>query len=461
MKRSQGLGQVYESNHPEFDKKVLATSFNNRDPGRRPKVFIEANTIDDVANAIARARKENLNVSVVSGGHSWNQNHLRDGSLLLSMSRFNEIQVNPDKKIATVGPGAWALDVDKAVRKHSLYFPVTHVVDVCMGGYLLQGGFGWGSTKVGPAVMSVLGADVVLADGSVVHANEQENPDIYWAVRGSGPGFFGVVVRWHLKLHPRHKFSGMKAQVFRIEHMDEVYRWAEKIGPDVSNLVELQLVMAQKAMGINKPGIEVIAPVLADSWKEAREVVEFINENPLRKKASFTTPLIPAPISWMMQFATKVLFPPTAHWCTDNMWLDAPVEDILPELHNIHKTMPPAPSHSLWLNWNPGKQPPRPDMAFGMESQTYMAVYGEWNDPADDAKYANWATERMKTLESYGKGIQLADENLAKRPARFTTDEKLAKLDRLREKYDPQGLFNHWGGRIISADELAKKAGQE
>jgi FAD/FMN-containing dehydrogenase len=358
------------------------------------------------------------------------------------------VEVNPDNKTATVEPGVWALDLDKAVRKHDLFFPVTHVVDVCMGGFLLQGGFGWGSTKVGPATMSVIGVDVVLADGSVVYADENENPDIYWAARGSGPGFFAVVVRWHLKLYPRHKFSGMKIQVFRKQHMDELYRWAERIGPEVSNLVELQLVMGRKSMGINAPGVEVIAPVLADSRQEAKEAVDFISKSPLRKKASFTTPLIPAPISWMMQFATRMLFPPTAHWCTDNMWLDAPLEKILPELRNISETLPPAPSHSLWLNWNPGKQPARPDMAFGMEAQTYMAIYGEWQDAADDAKYANWATERMKALEPYAKGIQLADENLAKRPARFTTDEKLVKLDRLREKYDPDGLFNPWGGRI-------------
>lgn len=455
MKRPQGRGQTYESDTPGFDAKVLSTSFNNRDPGHRPKVFVEANDINDVVNALARARRENLKVSIVSGGHSWNQNHLRDGSLLLSMARFNQLEVNPENKTAIVGPGVWALDLDKAVRKHNLFFPVTHVVDVCMGGYLLQGGFGWGSTKVGPATMSVIGVDVVLADGSLVHADENENPDIYWAARGSGPGFFGVVVRWHLKLHPRHKFSGMKVQVFRIEHMEDVYRWAEEIGPQVSNLVELQLIMGRKSMGINAPGIEIFAPVLADSWKEAREAVDFISNSPIRNKASFTVPLIPAPISLMMHVATKMLFPPTAHWCTDNMWLDASVEQILPELHNIQKTMPPAPSHSLWLNWNPGKQPPRPDMAFGMEAQTYMAVYGEWRRPEDDTKYINWATERMKAMEKYGKGIQLADENLAKRPTRFTTDEKLAKLDRLREKYDPQGLFNPWGGRVtLPASEL-------
>lgn len=448
MKRPKGRGHTYERGTPGFDARVLSTSFNNRDPGRKPKVLVEANDILDVVNALGRARRENLKVSIVSGGHSWNQNHLREGSLLLSMARFNEVEVNPGNKTATVGPGVWAVDLDKAVRKHNLFFPVTHMVDVCMGGYLLQGGFGWGSTRVGPAVMSVIGVDVVLADGNLVHADENENPDIYWAARGSGPGFFGVVVRWHLKLHPRHKFSGMKIQTFRIEHLEEVYSWADRVGPEVSNLVELQLVTGRKSMGINAPGIEVFAPVLADSWKEAREAVDFISKSPIRKKASFTTPLIPAPISWMMRVAQLSLFPPDAHWCTDNMWVDAPIEQVLPELRKVYETMPPAPSHSLWLNWNPGKQPARPDMAFGMEAQNYMAVYGEWKDAADDAKYADWATDRMKSMEQFAKGIQLADENLARRAARFTTDEKLVKLDQLRLKYDPEGLFHGWGGRI-------------
>ena len=442
MKRPKGRGYTYERGTPEFDAKVLATSFNNRDPGRRPNVLVEANDIFDVVNALARARRENLKVSIVSGGHSWNQNHLREGDLLLSMARFNQVEVNPEQKTATVGPGVWAVDLDKAVKKHDLFFPVTHAVDVCMGGYLLQGGFGWGSTRVGPATMSVIGVDVVLADGSLVHADEQENPDIYWAARGSGPGFFGVVVRWHLKLHPRHKFSGMIIQRFGIEHMDEVYSWAHRMGPEVSNLVELQVAMT------HKNGIEVFAPVLASSWKEAREAVRFVSQSPLRKKATYTTPLIPASISLMSYMAIFMLFPPDAHWCTDNMWTDAPMEQLLPHIRKTRETMPPHPSHALWLNWNPGKQPPRPDMAFGMESQTYMAVYGEWSDQADDDKYSGWATERMTDMEPVAKGIQLADENLGRRAARFTTDERLRKLDQLIAKYDPQGLFQSWGARV-------------
>ncbi len=71
---------------------------------------------------------------------------------------------------------------------------------------------------------NVVGIDVVLADGSLVHANADENPDLYWAARGAGPGFFGVVVRFHLKLHARPKVTAMQSQVFSMKHLDEVVR---------------------------------------------------------------------------------------------------------------------------------------------------------------------------------------------------------------------------------------------
>lgn len=448
MKRPTGRGAIYERGTPDFDKKVLATSFNNRDPGHRPKVFIEANDVFEVIEAVKRARRENLKISIVSGGHSWSQNHLREGCLLLSMSRFNKIQINAESETAIAGPGCWSIDLDCALKKHNLFFPVAHAPDVCLGGFLLQGGFGWGSIELGNACQSVIGVDVVLADGSLVHASEQENPDLYWAARGAGPGFFGVVIQYHLKLHKRHRFTGMKVQIFRMKHMEEVYTWADRIGSQVPRSVEFQLLMTPKAMGIFSPGIEVFAPVMADSYKEAKEAVSFMTNSPTRSKASFTSPLIPISTANMSRIAHHTHFPSTAKWCTDNLWLDAPVEKLMPGLRNIRDTMPPAPSHTLWLNWR--AQENRPDMVSGLDSGRYLATYGEWMNPADDEKYANWSTERMKEMEHLSIGSQLADENLARRPARFTTDAKMERLDRIRAQYDPLNLFNSWGGRLTA-----------
>lgn len=142
-------------------------------------------------------------------------------------------------------------------------------------------------------------------------------------------------------------------------------------------------------------------------------------------------------------------FPPGVRWCADNMWTNAPIDDLLPGLNRIADTLPPAPSHSLWLNWHPTA--PRPDMAFGLEANRYLAVYGEWTRDEDNRRYENWATERMVEMQEHGLGIQLADENLGKRPARFTSDAKMARLDSQRAAYDPDRVFHTWMGRKDAA----------
>lgn len=450
MKRPKGKGRIWRRGEDGFDKAVLATSFNARDSGARPDMLVEANSVEDVQWALAQACENGWKVSIVSGGHSWAQNHLREGGLLLSMARINQIEIDAEANVAKVGPGCWGLDLDRALKKHKLFFPIAHAPDVALGGFLLQGGFGWGSRELGLATQSVIGVDIVLADGSLIHASESENADIFWAARGSGPGFFAVVLRYHLRPHPRPKFTGMKVQVFRQEHLEEVFRWADDVGASVARSVEFQMLITPKAMGIFKPGIEVFAPVLANSWKEAREAVRFINDSPIRKLASFTSPLIPVSTSILSQTANITHFPPDVRWCADNIWADAPIDDLLPGLNAIADTMPPAPSHALWLNWHPPKE--RPDMAFSLEADRYLAAYGEWKRAADDPIYENWATERMTAMQDHAVGIQLADENLGKRPARFMKDENLTRLDSLRAKYDPSGLFRPWMGRPDQAN---------
>jgi hypothetical protein len=131
------------------------------------------------------------------------------------------------------------------------------------------------------------------------------------------------------------------------------------------------------------------------------------------------------------------------------MWMNGPIQPLLPALRAIADSQPPAPSHALWLNWN--APPSRQDMAFSVEARTYLALYGGLRNPADAARHEDWATGHMRALEPHSAGIQLADENLARRPAKFVSDANLARLDRVRATYDPDGRFNAWMGRPGSA----------
>lgn len=444
MQVTKEAGVWLRRGEPGFDAAVLATSFNARDPGRRPEWLVQANDVFDVIRAVKFAREKGLKVGMCSGGHSWAQNHIREGGLTLDLSRLRRIQIDAAKRMAVVEPACLGGELNDALARHGLFFPVAHAYTVGIGGFLLQGGFGWNSRVLGLACESVVGLDLVLADGSLVHASADENADLFWAARGAGTGFFAVVVRFHLRLHAQPKVVGLKLQVFRIAHLEEVFAWADRVGPAVSPCVEFQMVINRRALGIFSHGIEVLAPVMADSWAQAREAVGFISQSPLRPKASLTLPLLPFSMKLMMKTGEKSLFLPQTRWSTDNMWMDGPIGPLLPTLREIAATQPPAPSHALWLNWNPPAQ--RPDMAFSMEARTYLALYGGLRHGHSDAQHGEWATTHMRALQAHSKGIQLADENMAVRPGRFASEAHMLRLAQIRAARDPHGVFNTWMG---------------
>jgi hypothetical protein len=125
------------------------------------------------------------------------------------------------------------------------------------------------------------------------------------------------------------------------------------------------------------------------------------------------------------------------------MWTRAGADALLPGIARIVETLPSAPSHMLWMNWSPPAD--RPDMAYSMEDDTYIALYGVWKDEPRGAD--RWARDNMAEMQHLASGIQLADENLANRPMPFMKPGNMAKLDTLRAEHDPLGRFHPYMGR--------------
>ncbi len=429
---------------PAYEGARRATMWNARVPDRYPDVIVQARDVYDVVAAVRHARRHGQRVGVRSGGHSWSGNHVRDGGMLLDVSRLKDAHVDAPALRATTGPGRAGHSLAALLGKHGLFFPAGHCIGVCVGGYLLQGGFGWHSRVLGPACMSVEAIDCVTADGELVHASADENADLYWSARGAGAGFFGVVTRFHLRVYRRPRVAGFAFQSFPMARLEEVFRFAHAIGREVPGAVELQLVLSRKAFGVGGPGIEVFAPVFADSYGEALSALSFLNKGPLRRKGALRVPFVPAPISVMYRMVMSH-YPDGHRYAVDNMWTRAPIDALLPGLTRIAATLPPPPSHALWLNWAP--PPDRPDMAFSMEDDVYLALYGCWKDAADDDRHAGWAVGHMREMAPLASGCQLADENLGQRAARFVEDAHLRKLDEIRAARDPEGRFHPWMGR--------------
>jgi FAD binding domain len=435
------MARSFERGQDGYEEARRACSWNARLPERRPELIVQAEDVYDVVAAVKLARRRGLRVGVRSGGHSWSANHVREGGMLLDVSRVDAVTIDPKNRRATSGPGRKGHELAAMLGKAGLFFPTGHCRGVGLGGYLLQGGFGWHSRVLGMACESVEAVDVVTADGELLHASPEENADLYWAARGSGCGFFGVVTRFHLRVYKKPRVVGFALTSYPIEKLEEVYRWAHEVGPRVPGSVELQLVMSGKSLGVRGAGIEVFAPVLEESLKGALGALAFMKSAP---KPKLRIPFVPSTVGLMYR-GVMTHYPAGTRYNVDNLWTHAPIEALLPGLRQIAASMPPPPTHMLWLNWAP--PPERPEMAFSMEDQIYLAIYCGWKKPEDDARYGSWAVDRMKEMAHLSTGCQLADENLGEHPQRFVADANLVRLDQIRAVRDPEGRFHDYMGR--------------
>lgn len=446
---------------PDFDSQVADLVFNALPLDRAPAAVVRPRTEDEVVDVVRGARAAGQKVSVLSGGHNWIAAAVHEGGVLIDMAAFDRIEIDAASRTALVGPAVRSGVLAETLAAAGFAFPTGHCGLPGIGGFILGGGFGLNVGQWKPACFSVRGVQVVTAAGELVVASESELPELLWMARGAGPAFPGVVTSLEIELQDRPADTRLSTWLFALDDLAAVSRWASEVSSSLPSNVEIAVV----ALGPDRPDylpgdgfpdhvVTVEAIIFADEAEGARAAVAPLAAGP------GIAALAHADLEPVAYEEVHKGFDAMCHdgdrYLADTFWTDLNLESLVALQESIRK----APSGKsvvmgeMLANGEKFGFSPE-DAAYSIDGRTLLMAYAIWDDHASDESNRSWHAEVREILDpiSMGHFVNEADLNAAPgRLARCFTPANWERLVGLREKWDPDGLFQDPPG-LGGADE--------
>lgn len=427
---------------------------------RRPGVIARPTSADDVAAAVNVARDQDIALSIYGGGHGVTGSAVVDAGITVDLRSMSRIDVDPDQRVARVEGGAKWGAIDAATQEHGLAVTGGRVSDTGIGGLALGSGSGWLERKFGFTCDNLVKAEVVTADGRQVIASEDENPDLFWGLRGGG-GNFGVVTAFHLRLHPVGPIVLGGQLMYLASQAGDLLRFYRDFMQSAPDEVcgGVAFITAPPEEFVPEPvrGQPVIGVVVLYAGDPAEGEEAF---RPLRE---FGPPGLDM-VQPMPYVAVQQLIDPANPRGRLNYWnadFYAALPDDAIDTFVERATQPISPFTQVIVMPGGGavSRVPEDATAFGQRNAKWNLHYlSMWEDPAESDRQIAWTREFSGAMKPWSTGRAyinfLGDEGLQRVEAAYGP-EKFARLQALKDKWDPANLFRHNQNIPPSADALA------
>jgi len=440
--RAAVKGQIFTPDDDGYAE--AAAVWNGAHDEHRPAIVVRCSGAADAIAAVGFARSTGLTIAVRGGGHSVAGFSTCDDGMVIDLSPINGVHVDPAARRATIGGGAVWADVDHETQAHGLATTGGLVSTTGVAGFTLGGGIGWTMRKFGLACDNLVAADVVTADGRLVHASESENADLLWGLRGGG-GNFGIVTQFEFDLHPLGPMVYAGPLFYPADAAGDLLRafrdWAPGAPDDVTAVVNLT----------SAPPL----PVIPEEW-HGKKVAVFVatSTGPLDEGAELVAPIrqVAEPIADLLgpmpyhviQTLLDPLWPKgiQAYFKATNL---ARLDDgLIDRLCGVHLASP-GPQCEVHVHQMGGAVGRVGDGAtsFAERSMPFVlnAVTG-WHDAEAGPAHRDWARAVVAAAADASTGR--AYTNFLGDPEATRTSygpETYDRLVALKDRYDPTNVF--------------------
>jgi FAD/FMN-containing dehydrogenase len=414
---------------------------------RRPALIARCSGVADVVAALRHAREHDLLVAVRGGGHGVAGQAVCDDGIVIDLSPLRGIEVDPAGRTARAQAGVLWGELDGATQAHGLATVGGIVTHTGIAGLTLGGGIGWLMRRHGATVDNLLSAELVTADGAVVRADAQEQPDLFWGLRGGG-GNFGIVTSFEYRLHEVGPMVLSGPLFYALEDGPEVLRFYRELiaeAPDeLTTILNLRRAPALPFVPAELHGRPVVMAIVCYAGAVAR------GEQVLAPLRAFGRPLLDA-IAPRPYVELQELFNPGVphgwhyYW---KSWELPPLSDGAIDTLVEHAARITSP-RSYVIVFQLGGAIARVgehETAYGQRGAAHnVNINAAWlpEDPAGE-EHVRWARECYAALEPFGTGRAyvnfLADEGQQRVRAAYG-EERYARLVALKRAHDPDNVF--------------------
>ena len=441
LPKSTFSGELIRPGDPAYDqaRRVWNAAFD-----RRPACIVRCASSQDVVSAIEYARRAGLAVAVRGGGHHFAGLAVWDGALVVDLSPMKVISVDADRRTAVVQPGVTWGELDAATTEHGLATTGTDLPAVGIAGSTLAGGLGWLHRVAGLSCDNLLSAEVVTADGAVLRAAADEQPDLFWALRG-GSGNFGVVTSFEYRLHPvTEVYGGML--LYPIELAGEALRLYQELCDWAPDELFLRATLTPAPPAPFVP--EAVRGRPCALFGVAYFGAPAEGEQALRPLRELGSPLVdlvqPLSYSALQQLLAGAV-PPEIRAYARTEWLTRLIDEVIDALV-AGAANPPSPSAMINLQQLGGAMSRVPDAetAFGYRhADHHLGVLGIWPPAAQGEPVVDWVRsiwELARPVSAGGGYIgNLMDEGEDRLRASYGAP--YSRLARIKARYDPENFF--------------------